>query len=456
MLPWARRSSRSDRVGWEQRSVPKPVPQLMSVMFGEAPVEAREGAVMGRLYHHHRMASASRTGCLHMVQEQRYPTLPPGCHDRPTGLAHMMQHPARRTDASFLLSNTEDGTKSSPDDQRFTHPSSRNLLGGVQGSTTRKPKDGAKGDELSPLHSTSVSTPPSLLEDHSQLGYEETGIYNPEGRQDSLPYLERDTEMLDRENINQNIGHDSNSANPRKPGRCIPESQVWYPRKIHCPPYFPTSSSARPHKWDLNISHVHDDIANDKSMFREHRHQAEELVSCSEGDDTNESGSTRKRMKAEDDEDDGSQRQHVQKEESTEDGSCPASDESTRWLGLLCDTAVDVGPLRDPPPGCSCPRSLCVKLYCDCFRSGRTCKDHCTCSNCENTVAESTHREGKRIKAIKEMLEKNPRAFAADKKEAVPRNPGDLVATASDRGASSCIAFASRKGGPAPKPVNVW
>ena len=59
-------------------------------------------------------------------------------------------------------------------------------------------------------------------------------------------------------------------------------------------------------------------------------------------------------------------------------------------LDLLCSATLELGPLQDNPTGCSCPKSKCIALYCDCFKAGRRCDPHtCTCLNCKNTVAES-------------------------------------------------------------------
>lgn len=34
--------------------------------------------------------------------------------------------------------------------------------------------------------------------------------------------------------------------------------------------------------------------------------------------------------------------------------------------------------------GCKCSKSACQKKYCECFRAGATCGDHCVCQNCQN------------------------------------------------------------------------
>ena len=96
-------------------------------------------------------------------------------------------------------------------------------------------------------------------------------------------------------------------------------------------------------------------------------------------------------------------------------------------LDILCSATLELGPIQaNPTTGCSCPRSNCIKLYCDCFKAGRPCSGICSCLNCKNTE-EETSVNGERIQAIKNTLARNPRAFTGGKKEAVPQNPGDIV-----------------------------
>jgi Tesmin/TSO1-like CXC domain, cysteine-rich domain len=67
-------------------------------------------------------------------------------------------------------------------------------------------------------------------------------------------------------------------------------------------------------------------------------------------------------------------------------------------LDLLCSATLELGPLQDNPSGCSCPKSKCIALYCDCFKAGRRCNPNtCSCLNCKNTVEESG-AEGARSK----------------------------------------------------------
>jgi protein lin-54 len=55
---------------------------------------------------------------------------------------------------------------------------------------------------------------------------------------------------------------------------------------------------------------------------------------------------------------------------------------------------------------CNCRNSKCLKLYCECFASGRYCSS-CNCSNCMN----NKEHEAARSKAVETILERNPNAF---------------------------------------------
>lgn len=80
-------------------------------------------------------------------------------------------------------------------------------------------------------------------------------------------------------------------------------------------------------------------------------------------------------------------------------------------LDLLCTATLEIGELYDNSTGCSCPKSKCVALYCDCFKAGRRCHpNRCSCLDCKNTIAESGI-DGARTKAIRNILARNPRAF---------------------------------------------
>lgn len=55
---------------------------------------------------------------------------------------------------------------------------------------------------------------------------------------------------------------------------------------------------------------------------------------------------------------------------------------------------------------CSCKRSQCLKLYCECFAAGEYCNG-CKCECCSNNVEHEEERQQK----IKEVIEKKPNAF---------------------------------------------
>lgn len=80
-------------------------------------------------------------------------------------------------------------------------------------------------------------------------------------------------------------------------------------------------------------------------------------------------------------------------------------------LDLLCTATLEIGEMHDNPTGCSCPKSKCIALYCDCFKAGRRCNPTlCSCMDCKNTIVESG-ADGARTKAIRCILARNPRAF---------------------------------------------
>ena len=56
---------------------------------------------------------------------------------------------------------------------------------------------------------------------------------------------------------------------------------------------------------------------------------------------------------------------------------------------------------------CSCIKSKCLKLYCDCFRSKVRCQDSCQCKDCHN----NSQNEKDRRSAMALILERNPHAF---------------------------------------------
>ncbi len=59
---------------------------------------------------------------------------------------------------------------------------------------------------------------------------------------------------------------------------------------------------------------------------------------------------------------------------------------------------------------CRCSKTMCLKLYCDCFQAGKVCKEHCECSECKNTLRESGPT-GIRTRVIRSILKRKPNAF---------------------------------------------
>lgn len=85
-------------------------------------------------------------------------------------------------------------------------------------------------------------------------------------------------------------------------------------------------------------------------------------------------------------------------------------------LSLLKNNPVKVQDIQNPQKttnnasssGCTCKKSKCLKLYCQCFASSATCvKEKCVCVSCENVVG----NEAKVTAAKNIILERNPRAF---------------------------------------------
>lgn len=83
-------------------------------------------------------------------------------------------------------------------------------------------------------------------------------------------------------------------------------------------------------------------------------------------------------------------------------------------LDLLVMASLEMAPLKENPSGCSCPKSKCVALYCECFKAGRRCDPgSCTCVNCKNTLDESGP-QGARTLAMRSITARNPRAFSSN------------------------------------------
>lgn len=68
---------------------------------------------------------------------------------------------------------------------------------------------------------------------------------------------------------------------------------------------------------------------------------------------------------------------------------------------------------------CKCGGSKCLKLYCECFHSGKFCDPgFCRCRQCQNTEEYNSTKNprGPRVVAIMALLSKKPRAFTGGRK----------------------------------------
>ena len=51
----------------------------------------------------------------------------------------------------------------------------------------------------------------------------------------------------------------------------------------------------------------------------------------------------------------------------------------------------------DQTISCSCKRTNCLKKYCDCYRIGILCTDKCSCVDCSNMLLSSESKESAKI-----------------------------------------------------------
>ncbi|CAD8202532.1 unnamed protein product (macronuclear) [Paramecium tetraurelia] len=63
-------------------------------------------------------------------------------------------------------------------------------------------------------------------------------------------------------------------------------------------------------------------------------------------------------------------------------------------------------PFQQKQRQCTCKKSQCLKMYCDCLAFGEYCGSECSCQNCHN---DDKHPE-QRSKVLEQMVEKNSSA----------------------------------------------
>lgn len=76
------------------------------------------------------------------------------------------------------------------------------------------------------------------------------------------------------------------------------------------------------------------------------------------------------------------------------------------------------GVKQKPLAVCTCKKSKCLRLYCECFAKGLVCGVDCNCTGCHNTADLTELRE----LVIQETLEKNPFAFKSKYKRMSKEN----------------------------------
>lgn len=80
--------------------------------------------------------------------------------------------------------------------------------------------------------------------------------------------------------------------------------------------------------------------------------------------------------------------------------------------GNLCSTAPDLSEKEQENQqkfSCTCKKSRCLKLYCECFAKGGECSPLCSCQECLNSLKHAMLKKS----VVEEIVSRNPYAFLA-------------------------------------------
>ena len=91
-----------------------------------------------------------------------------------------------------------------------------------------------------------------------------------------------------------------------------------------------------------------------------------------------------------------------------EDSSSPSTNTNTNNTSNSPPSDLLRLLLSNETPGCTCKKSRCLKLYCQCFAVSALCDPNsCKCASCKNIL----EREKDIARARSNVLYRNPRAF---------------------------------------------